>query len=95
MTRPCGTKTVLVGVTNTSQAPLAITGITRNGGATTQFPQVTFPTLANGGCRPPRTLAAGASCTVTARFNPTSVGLKSSTLRVTVAAPAAQPDGAA
>jgi FtsP/CotA-like multicopper oxidase with cupredoxin domain len=71
-----------VTITNTSAAPLRITGISRSGGAT-QFPQII-----NVNCPlSPATLAAGASCQVTAGFNPTSVGLKTSTLNVTVGAP--------
>ena len=79
-----GVKSISVTVANTGAAPLRITAINRTG-QTAQFPQVI-----NVNCPiSPATLAAGASCTVTAGFNPTSAGLKTATLNVNVGAPAA------
>jgi FtsP/CotA-like multicopper oxidase with cupredoxin domain len=85
-----GATQIAVTVANTGAAPLRITGINRTGGATTQFPQVVNPPLALGGCPiSPATLAAGATCTVNALFDPTSAGLKTTNLNVNVGAPAA------
>ena len=78
-----GVKSITVTVANTGAAPLRITAINRTG-QTAQFPQVV-----NVNCPiSPATLAAGASCTVTAGFNPTSTGLKTAVLHVNVGAPA-------
>jgi hypothetical protein len=78
-----GQKLQTVTITNTSTAPLRITGISRLGGDATQFPAPTH------NCPISTTsLAGGASCTVTARFDPTTAGLKTTSLQVTVAAPA-------
>jgi FtsP/CotA-like multicopper oxidase with cupredoxin domain len=78
-----GVKQMTVTILNTSTTPLRINSVTRSGGVT-QFPQIV-----NVSCPiSPATLAGGASCTVRASFNPTSAGLKTSTLNVNVAAPA-------
>jgi len=72
-----------VTVSNTGTAPLIITGITISGGNATQFARtnVNCPIRGAG-------LAAGASCTVNVTFNPSTVGNKTSSLRVAVSAPA-------
>ena len=71
-----------VTVTNTGAAPLSINGINLGGTNANQFNR-------NNGCG--GTLGAGASCTVTVTFRPTSANplTKSATLTVSVAAPAA------
>jgi hypothetical protein len=77
-----GNATIPVTITNTSTAPLRITAINRSG-QTAQFPvpqNVNCPIS-------PATLAPGASCQVNALFNPTSAGLKTANLTVTVATP--------
>jgi FtsP/CotA-like multicopper oxidase with cupredoxin domain len=77
-----GPRLVTVTVQNTSAVPLRILSISR-AGAVAQFPQIV-----NVDCPlSPATLAGGASCTVTAAFDPTSAGLKTATLNVNVAAP--------
>ena len=72
-----------VTVTNSGTAPLIITGIGLAGGNANQFARtnVNCPIRGTG-------LAAGASCTVNVTFNPSTVGNKTTSLRVTVAAPA-------
>lgn len=64
---------------NSGTGPLNITGITIVGGNAGQFAQTN-------NC--PATLAAGVGCTIVVTFHPTSLGGKSSTLRVTGTAPA-------
>ena len=67
-------------VTNTGTAPLNFTSIRIAGGNANQF------AISNNSC--PASLAAGANCTVSVVFKPTSVGNKVSSLGVNVAAPA-------
>jgi hypothetical protein len=76
-----GAKLLTVTVTNTSTAPLRITSITQSSYTHFPAPTVTCPIS-------PATLAGGASCTVTARFDPTSAGAKSATMAVNVVGPA-------
>jgi hypothetical protein len=71
-----------VTVSNTGAAPLRINGIGLSGANPGQFARTDT-------CGPfPATLAAGASCTIDVTFRPTSVGDKSASLNVNVAAPA-------
>jgi len=68
-----------VTISNTGTARMAITGITVTGANANQFTQTTT-------CG--TSLAAGASCTSSVRFRPTTVGAKSATLNVNVGGPA-------
>ena len=79
-TQPVGSTTPQdVALLNSGTGTLTITGISIVGGNTNQF------TTTNN-CPP--TLAAGASCTIIVNFHPTSLGNKSSSLRVTGTTPA-------
>jgi Ca2+-binding RTX toxin-like protein len=70
-----------VTVTNTGIAPLVVSNVTRTGANPGQFAHATT-------CGPfPRTLAAGASCTISVTFTPTGAGARSASLNVVVAAP--------
>ena len=72
----------VVTVTNTGTAPLRINNVTRTGANPGQF------ALTNT-CGPfPATLAVGGSCTINVTFRPTTLGAKTASLRVGVAAPA-------
>ena len=78
-TQPVGTTTPQdVALLNSGTGTLTITGISIVGGNTNQFAQTN-------NC--PATLAAGASCTIVVTFTPTSLGGKSSSLRVTGTTP--------
>jgi hypothetical protein len=68
-----------VTITNTGTAPLSIVGFGFSGPNATLFAQTN-------NC--PANLAGGAFCTVSVTFRPTTVGAKSASLNVTVAAPA-------
>jgi len=85
---PRGTRSPAQAVTvsNTGTAPLIITSIALAGGNTGQFAQTNVDCPIGGAG-----LAAGASCTVNVVFAPTrftALGVKTSSLRVAVAAPA-------
>ena len=79
-----GAKVLPVTIANTGAAPLRIISISRSGGTANQF-----PAIINTSCpTSPATLAAGASCTVAASFDPTTAGAKNTNLNVSVGAPA-------
>ncbi len=72
----------VVTVSNTGTVPLRINNVTRTGANPGQFAQTNT-------CGPfPATLAVGGSCTISVTFRPTTLGAKTASLRVGVAAPA-------
>jgi hypothetical protein len=73
----------VVTVANTGTAPLVINNIVLGGANPGQFAQTNTC-----GAAFPATLAAGTNCTINVTFRPTSVGVKSASLTVRVAAPA-------
>jgi hypothetical protein len=83
--RPVGTTSPpqVVTVANTGTAPLVINNIVLGGANPGQFAQTNTC-----GAAFPATLAAGTNCTINVTFRPTSVGVKSASLTVRVAAPA-------